>query len=83
MAREAGPRGREYAVYGQAITSGGPRVTPSGRAMSALGQKQIMRRNKSCPLYSQLRLQKRIFALRHVRFSGGEARLVRREPLGG
>jgi hypothetical protein len=28
-----------------------------------------MRRNKSCPLYSQLRLQKRIFALRHVRFT--------------
>ena len=28
-----------------------------------------MRRNKSCPLYSQLRPQKRIFALRHVRFT--------------
>jgi len=27
------------------------------------------RRNKSCPLYSQLRLQKRKFALRHVRFT--------------
>jgi hypothetical protein len=27
------------------------------------------RRNKSCPPYSQLRLQKRIFALRHVRFT--------------
>ena len=48
--------------------------------MSALGQKQTMRRNKSCPLYSQLRLQKRIFALRHVRFTP-ESGHVRRTSL--
>jgi hypothetical protein len=37
--------------------------------MSALGQKQHVRCTNPCPLYSQLRLQKRTSALRHVRFT--------------
>ena len=37
--------------------------------MSAWVKNRHMRRNKSCPLYSQLPLQKWIFAFRHVRFA--------------
>src|SRR5262249_40961280 len=42
-----------------------------------------MRGNKSCPLYSQLRPQKRIFALRHVRFTpkSGHSQRKNRCPL--
>ena len=37
--------------------------------MSALGQKQTYAAQQVISPYSQLRLQKRIFALRHVRFT--------------
>src|SRR4029453_5662679 len=45
----------------------------SQRVLSAWVKSRHMRRNKSCPLYSQLRLQKRIFALRYVRFTAERA----------
>ena len=39
-----------------------------------------MRRNKACPLYSQLRLKKRTSALRHVRFTLESGHVQRTRP---